>query len=63
MRGFGQGLREFKRASTELMDEVDRAGNTSPEPPKKAAAVSTPAPQTDEGRVSPEGGAKPGATV
>jgi len=56
MRGFGQGLREFKRASNDIMGEIDRAGDM-PEPPKKAA-VSAAAPQTDEGRVNPEGGSE-----
>jgi sec-independent protein translocase protein TatA len=34
MRGFGQGLKEFKDASQRAMDEIDEATSVEP-PPKK----------------------------
>jgi len=37
MRGLGQGIREFKKASSEATDEIKRAVDEAPgEPPKSA---------------------------
>jgi sec-independent protein translocase protein TatA len=49
MRGFGQGLREFKAASQKAMDEIDEATRAEPLPASTAAASSSPeqAPKTD----------------
>ncbi len=46
MRGFGQGLREFKEASQRAMNEIDEA--TSVEPEKKPAASTSKASTADE---------------
>ena len=35
-RGLGQGMREFRRASTEIQDEIKSATNLE-EPPKKVS--------------------------
>jgi len=46
MRGFGQGLREFKEASQRAMNEIDEA--TSVQPEKKPAARTSKASTADE---------------
>jgi sec-independent protein translocase protein TatA len=33
MKGLGQGMREFKKASREIQDELERAGQEPPTPP------------------------------
>jgi len=56
MRGFGQGLREFKTASQKAMDEIDQATSVDPTParttPSRAPAT-TPMPE-DSPKVDPE---------
>ncbi|MFC1484079.1 twin-arginine translocase TatA/TatE family subunit [Candidatus Neomarinimicrobiota bacterium] len=39
-RGLGQGMREFRRASTEIQDEIKSATNIE-EPPKKVSKGSS----------------------
>lgn len=39
-RGLGQGMREFKRATNEIQDEIKSATNLD-EPPKKVTESST----------------------
>lgn len=42
MRGLGQGIKEFKKASREVQDEIQREieSEPPPEPPKKTVASS-----------------------
>ena len=48
MRGMGHGLKEFKKATREVQDEVQRAIEEEPPPaPRKTA----PAPETSEATV------------
>lgn len=37
MKGLGQGIKEFKKASREVQDEVERAIEEEPPPPPKSA--------------------------
>jgi sec-independent protein translocase protein TatA len=58
MRGFGEGIREFKSASQKAMDEINQATTAEPpkrveaappvEPPKKVAAAPPAEPPTAE---------------
>jgi len=41
MRGLGSGIKEFKKASREVQDEVQRAMDEEPPPPPKATATHT----------------------
>lgn len=34
-RGLGQGIREFKKASNEVTEELERAADEAPPPPRK----------------------------
>ena len=40
MKGLGQGMREFKKASREIQDELERAGQEPPTPPPAPASQS-----------------------
>jgi len=42
MKGLGSGIKEFKKASREVQDEVQRAIDEEPEPPRKAPAPADP---------------------
>jgi sec-independent protein translocase protein TatA len=43
MKGLGTGIKEFKKATREVTDEVQRAGDETPAPaPKLPAASQTP---------------------
>ncbi len=42
MRGFGEGIREFKSASQKAMDEIDQATKVEPAKPAAKAAASGP---------------------
>jgi len=42
MRGLGSGIKEFKKASREVQDEVQRAIDDEPEPPRKPPAPADP---------------------
>lgn len=56
MRGFGQGLREFKSASQKAMDEIDQATSVDPTPTRTTssrAPETTPMPE-DSPKVEPE---------
>ena len=35
MKGLGQGIKEFKKASSDVQNEMDRAMNEEPPPPPK----------------------------
>jgi len=50
MRGFGEGIREFKSASQKAMDEIDQA--TKVEPAKPAAKAAAPGPE-DSPKIEP----------
>jgi TatA/E family protein of Tat protein translocase len=50
MRGFGEGIREFKSASQKAMDEIDQA--TKVEPAKPAVKAAAPAPE-DSPKIEP----------
>jgi len=41
-KGLGQGIREFKKASREVTDEISRAGEDTPQTPKTPPANTTP---------------------
>ncbi len=54
MRGMGHGLKEFKKATREVQDEVQRAIEEEPEPPpapRKTASAPAPAPDSKEATV------------
>jgi sec-independent protein translocase protein TatA len=40
-RGLGQGIKEFKKATREVTDEVQNAMNENPPPPQKNIPAST----------------------
>jgi sec-independent protein translocase protein TatA len=40
-RGLGQGIKEFKKATREVTDEVQNAMNENPAPPQKNIPAST----------------------
>lgn len=42
MKGLGQGIKEFKKASREVQEEVERAIEEEPPPPTKSAKKSEP---------------------
>ena len=50
MRGFGEGIREFKSASQKAMDEIDDATRVEPAKPapRPAAPAAPPAPAPEE---------------
>lgn len=50
MRGMGHGLKEFKKATREVQDEVQRAIEEEP-PPAPTARKTAPAPETSEATV------------
>lgn len=39
-KGLGKGINEFKKASREVTDEIERAGDEPPRPAPKVAAAS-----------------------
>jgi sec-independent protein translocase protein TatA len=41
MKGLGSGIKEFKKASKEVQDEVQRAIDEDPAPPVKTASTKT----------------------
>jgi len=41
-KGLGQGIREFKKASREVTDEINRAGEDAPTAPKAPPANTAP---------------------
>ena len=41
MKGLGSGIKEFKKASKEVQDEVQRAIDEEPAPPVKSASTKT----------------------
>ena len=47
MRGLGSGIKEFKKASREVQDEVERAIEEEPPRPKPAAPKPEPVGQSD----------------
>lgn len=58
-RGLGQGIREFKKATREVTDEIENANvDDRPAQPRKLA---TPAPRPDERIVSQTPGTEPKA--
>jgi len=47
-KGLGQGIREFKKASREVTDEINNAANEAPAPqPARSAPAPAPAPVAD----------------
>ncbi len=42
-KGLGKGINEFKKASREVTDEIERAGDTSSAEPKSPAPSTAPA--------------------
>lgn len=59
-KGLGQGIKEFRKASREVQDELDRATEDINNPIPPAPARTTPAPLSDPGSdaVVDEGGAE-----
>jgi sec-independent protein translocase protein TatA len=47
MKGLGSGIKEFKKASKEVQDEVQRAIEDEPTPPSRPAST-TPTPKVPE---------------
>jgi len=48
MRGFGEGIREFKSASQKAMQEIDEATSVAPKPsPKSPAPTPEDSPKID----------------
>ena len=45
-RGLGTGIKEFKKATREVTDEIHNAANETPLPPKPAASNQPPPGQT-----------------
>ena len=43
-KGLGQGMKEFKKASREVTDELENAMHSEPAPPQKIAAPLNPEP-------------------
>ena len=43
----GKAFREFRRASTDLQDEIKRSASSEPTPPSAAPLTSTPPPAPD----------------
>ncbi|MBI3874718.1 MAG: twin-arginine translocase TatA/TatE family subunit [Verrucomicrobia bacterium] len=41
MKGLGQGIKEFKKASSDVQGELDRAMEEPPAPPKKTPPANT----------------------
>mgnify|MGYP005857591243 CR=1 FL=1 len=69
-KGLGQGIKEFKKASREVQDEIERAGEElhspppPPPPPPEYAATPSPAPTEvapSTEPASPAGGPPPSA--
>ncbi len=56
MRGFGQGIREFKEASTKAMSEIEEATSTDtkPQSSKPAAMNSSATSPEDAPKVEPQ---------
>jgi sec-independent protein translocase protein TatA len=42
-RGLGQGIKEFKKATREVSDEINNSGDDSPPPPAPARKLPPPA--------------------
>lgn len=42
MRGLGQGIKEFKKASRDVQDEIEKAIHEEPAPPRTRTPDSTP---------------------
>ena len=40
-KGLGQGIKEFKKASREVQEEINSAVEAEPEPPRKASYTDT----------------------
>lgn len=56
-KGLGQGIKEFKKASREVQDEIERAGQdnyTPPPPPPPPPATPTPTPEAEVKPATPE---------
>jgi sec-independent protein translocase protein TatA len=51
-KGLGKGINEFKKASREVTDEIERAGEAPPPSPK--APVTSPDPQTAQTSSAPK---------
>ena len=45
-RGLGQGIREFKKATREVTDEIHNAANETPQTPKAKTEIQSPPSQT-----------------
>jgi sec-independent protein translocase protein TatA len=61
-KGLGQGIKEFKKASREVQDEIERAGQesyTPPPPPPSAPAPSVQEPQPPTAQPSTPGNPPP----
>jgi len=58
-KGLGQGIKEFKKASREVQDELERAASDSPPPTPPPA----PTPQPDANAVAQTAAAAPAAPV
>ena len=51
-KGLGQGIKEFKKATREVTDEVQNAMDEPPAPPQKRLPSSAPAPENQPHTVS-----------
>lgn len=57
MKGLGQGMREFKKASREVQEELERAGrDTEPTPPTTPRRPADSVPQNPMSEVQPSAG-------
>lgn len=57
-KGLGQGIKEFKKATTEVTEEVEAAMNTTPPPPAKRLPPQGTQPESQQQTVSQAPGSK-----
>src|SRR5512143_235601 len=63
-RGLGHGIKEFKKATRDVQDELQNAMNAEPPPPPVQTPPSAPpAPPTPTTAATPHAGAPPAETV
>ena len=61
-RGLGQGIREFKKATREVTDEIQNAGDVdTPVQPQRKLPAATPRPAEEQRVVSQSTGTEPKA--
>lgn len=60
-KGLGQGIREFKKATREVTDEIQNAGEDVPTQPQRKLPAATPRPVDEQRVVSQSPGTEPKA--